>query len=140
MSDANPWIYQNRQFTDDDIGDAFGFVYLIRNRTTDKIYIGKKFFTKASRKTVKGKRKKIRVSSDWQDYYSSCKELQDDVNLTGKENFHREIIRLCYTRGECTYWEAHHQFAYQVLLQDTYNGWISCKVRKNARLCGPTTT
>lgn len=38
----NPWRYENKEFTEDDIGDAFGFVYLIKNKTDGRIYIGKK--------------------------------------------------------------------------------------------------
>ena len=30
----NPWIYEGRPFTSDDIGDYYGFVYRITNTTT----------------------------------------------------------------------------------------------------------
>lgn len=130
----NPWIYKHKEFEEADIDNAFGFVYLITNTVTNKIYVGKKFFTKASRKSVKGKKKKIRISSDWQTYYSSSDELKEDVAKHGGNNFKREILRLCRSRSECTYWEAHYQFEYRVLLEDTYNKWIQCKIRKNSTL------
>lgn len=130
----NPWIWDEKEFSESDIDNAFGFVYLIKNKTTGKIYVGKKFFTRAGRKTVKGRKKKIRVSSDWQTYYSSSDELKEDVAKMGAGNFERRILRLCHSRTECTYWEAHYQFEFRVLLEDTYNRWISCKIRKNGKL------
>ena len=35
----NPWIYEDRPFTSDDIGDYYGFVYRITNTTSGKSYI-----------------------------------------------------------------------------------------------------
>ena len=32
----NPWYYKGTAFTSDDIGDFFGYVYLITNKTTGK--------------------------------------------------------------------------------------------------------
>ena len=55
------WLYQGRVFTEEDIGDNYGFVYILENNLTNRKYIGKKFFTKAGSKTVKGKRKKVRA-------------------------------------------------------------------------------
>ena len=40
----NPWIYKGNPFTSDDIGDYYGFVYRITNTTTQKSYIGRKYF------------------------------------------------------------------------------------------------
>ena len=62
------WFYHNtiEQFKEEDIQDHYGFVYLITHIKTGRKYIGKKFFTKAKTKQVKGKKKKLRVSSDWQ--------------------------------------------------------------------------
>ena len=40
----NPWIYEGRPFTSDDIGDYYGFVYCITNTTTGQKYIGRKYF------------------------------------------------------------------------------------------------
>ena len=39
----NPWFYKDTPFTSDDIGDFFGYVYLITNKSTGKKYIGKKY-------------------------------------------------------------------------------------------------
>ena len=40
----NPWIYEGRPFTSDDIGDYYGFVYCITNTSTGRKYIGRKYF------------------------------------------------------------------------------------------------
>lgn len=135
------WTYNNIDFTEDLIGDNYGFVYEITNLTTKRKYIGKKFFYSAKTKQVKGKKKKIKVPSDWQTYYGSNTELQNDVILHGKENFTREILHLCKSKGECGYLEAKEQFVRGVMESDNYyNSWIMVRVRKshikgyNARL------
>ena len=38
------WEYNGQIFTEDMIGDNYGFVYEITNLGSDKKYIGKKFF------------------------------------------------------------------------------------------------
>jgi hypothetical protein len=114
------WIYQGQEFTE--AGDWYGFVYEITNITNNRKYIGMKFFTAASRKQVKGKIKKIRIESDWKTYYGSSKELQADIDAIGKENFHREILRLCEARGETKYWELKLQVLNNVLEERFANG------------------
>jgi hypothetical protein len=125
------WIYKDTEFTEQDIGENYGFVYIITHLTTGKKYIGKKFFYSVRTKVIKGKRKKTKVFSDWQSYYGSNSELQNDVQAHGKENFKREIIHLCKKKGECGYLEAKEQFDRCVLeSEDYYNAWIMVKVRK----------
>jgi hypothetical protein len=125
------WFHKQKEFTEDEIGDAYGYVYIITNLTNNRKYIGKKFFTKASYKTVKGKRKKIRKSSDWLSYYGSNKELQEDVKTLGENNFHREILHLCRSRSECSYRETFEIFSRGALLtEDWYNAWVTCKIHK----------
>lgn len=125
------WLYEGKEFTDPQ--DYVGFVYLIRNLKTGKEYIGKKLVTKAATKQVKGKKKKIRKPSDWMEYYGSNKKLQEDVQLLGPENFSRTILRLCKTKGECSYWEAKFQFDYRVLEfpEAFYNEQIMCRVHRS---------
>ena len=123
------WTYKNEPVTDEIIGDAYGFVYIITNETNGRRYVGRKYFTKAGYKTVKGKRKKIRVSSGWEDYYGSNKTLLEDVKNLGAENFSRQMIKLCRNRSECSYWETHFIFQYEALLSDRwYNEWVTCKI------------
>jgi hypothetical protein len=61
------WIYQGKEIlTEEDIPfeKAFGFVYVITQKSTGKKYIGRKILTNAAKKTVNGKKKKVRVQSD----------------------------------------------------------------------------
>jgi hypothetical protein len=135
------WTYNNLDFTEDLIGDNIGFVYEITNITNKRKYIGKKFFYFAKTKQVKGKKKKFKVPSDWQTYYGSNTELKNDVIMLGEENFSRQILHLCKSKGECGYLEAKEQFNRCVMeSEDYYNTWIMVRVRKshikdyNARL------
>ena len=135
------WQYNGVDFTEDLIGDNYGFVYQITNLTNGRKYIGKKFFYSSKTKQVKGKKKKIKVQSDWQTYYGSSAELVKDVLSLGNENFTREILHLCHSKGECGYLEAKEQFIRGVLeTDDYYNTSIMVRVRNshikdyNARL------
>ena len=126
------WNYNGTEFTEEMIGDNYGFVYLITNKLTGRKYIGKKFFYSSKTKVVKGKKKKIKVSSDWQTYYGSSAEVTKDVLQLGQENFSREIIYLCKSKGECGYLEAKEQFLKGALeCDDYYNTWIMVRVRKS---------
>ena len=113
----------------------YGFVYCITNRATGQKYIGKKFFW--SKKTLpitkKRKRRKITyVESDWQDYYGSSETVKLLVEQNGKENFHREILRLCRKKAEMSYYEAKRQFELDCLLypEQYYNEFIGCKINR----------
>ena len=135
------WQYDGKDFTEDLIGNNYGFVYQIKNLTNDRKYIGKKFFYSAKTKQVKGKKKKYKAPSDWQTYYGSSDTLKQDVLSLGHENFSREILHLCQSKGECGYLEAKEQFIRGVMeSEDYYNTWIMVRVRKshikeyNARL------
>lgn len=129
---AKPWLYDATEFTSEMIGDSYGFVYLITNEIDQKKYVGKKLFWSSKTKTVKKKKKRFKVESDWADYYGSNKELQEDVERLGADNFKREILRLCRSKGECSYYEAKLQFEKDVLTSDEYyNSWIMVKVHKN---------
>ena len=133
MDYKNPWKFKGTSVTDATAADCTGFVYLITNKATGRKYIGKKlfWFTKTKTKTIKGKKKKVRekISSDWKEYYGSNNELKADIEKLGTSKFKREVLYLCKTKGECTYYEAREQFLRDVLLTDSYyNGWIHCKV------------
>lgn len=128
------WYYENKPFEPDEefLKDFVGFVYQITERDTGKKYIGKKFFWSTRRlPPLKGKTRKrvVRKESDWQKYYGSSEELKQLVEQKGGDAYHREILRLCKTKGECSYYEAKAQFDYDVLLRDDYyNEFIGCKI------------
>jgi Putative endonuclease segE, GIY-YIG domain len=112
--------------------EIYGFVYLITCKKTNKQYIGKKFFWSSKTKTIKGKKKRSKVESDWKDYFGSNKVLIEDVKVNGKDNYTREILHLCKTKGECNYLEAYEQFTRKVLIgEDYYNEWIMVKVHRS---------
>lgn len=126
------WTYKDKDFTEADIGDNYGFVYVITNIQTGKKYVGKKFFYSMKTKVLKGKKKRLKVTSDWQTYYGSNKELQNHVTMLTESMFTREIIHLCKSKGECGYIEAKEQFDRGVLESDDYyNSWIMVRVRKS---------
>ena len=126
------WTYKEKQFDESMIGDSYGFVYLITNTVTNRKYIGKKLFYFTKTKQVKGKRKRVKTDSDWKDYYGSNEELKKDVKEFGSDNFKREILHLCKSKGECGYLEAKEQFVNCVMESDEYyNNWIMVRVRKS---------
>ena len=126
------WLYEGQPFDSDMIGDYVGFVYLITNLQNDKKYIGKKWLWSTKKlPPLKGKKRKRTVvkESDWKQYYGSSEEVKLLLEQLGKDNFKREILRLCKTKGECTYYEAKLQFDFDVLLRDDYyNEFIGCKI------------
>ena len=131
------WLYNN-ELIEELPDDCVGFVYLITNKASNRMYVGKKLskFAKTTYKMVKQKngikkRKKIRskIDSDWMEYYGSSIELNKDVESLGKDNFVREILFFCKSKAECSYIEAREHFARKVLESDDYyNGQISVRV------------
>ena len=131
------WLYNN-ELIEELPDDCVGFVYLITNKASNRMYVGKKLskFAKTTYKMVKQKngikkRKKIRskIDSDWMEYYGSSIELNKDLESLGKDNFVREILFFCKSKAECSYIEAREHFARKVLESDDYyNGQISVRV------------
>ena len=76
----NPWIYMERAFNSDDVGDYYGFVYNITNLTNQRQYIGRKYFW--SHRKPPGKKRRVKKESDWKKYYGSCPELKDCLLYT----------------------------------------------------------
>jgi hypothetical protein len=123
------WLLNGEEFSQ--IGDHVGFVYKITCLANNKAYIGKKLFHFTKTKQVKGKKKKYKVESDWKDYYGSNDLLLEHVELFGPKKFRREILRLCISKGEMTYFEAKFQFEFGVLESEKwYNGHIMARVHR----------
>lgn len=129
------WYYKDEEFTSEMIENYVGFVYLITDKSNNKKYVGKKLLTsKRKLPPLKGKtrRRTVVKETDWQKYYGSSEEVKLMVEEKGADNFHREILCLCNSKGELGYLEAKYQFEHDVLLRDDfYNGIIQCKVHRN---------
>jgi len=125
------WYYENKPF-DTTPEEYQGFVYLITELDTGKKYIGKKNFWRPKilpKNSKRNRRVRTRVESDWRDYFGSSKEVQLLVESKGRDNYKREILILCETKGNMSYYEAKLQFERDVLLSDDYyNEFIGCKI------------
>ena len=131
------WIYKNEP-VEQLPEDCVGFVYIITNIVSGRMYVGKKLarfkttrYKMHTQKNGKKVRKKIRgaVASDWQEYYGSSDQLNRDVESIGRDQFRREILYYCRSKAECNYIEAREQFTRKVLESDQYyNGHIRVRV------------
>ena len=125
------WYYKDKEITElPDNCEAF--VYLITNLTNDMKYVGKKLAKfKTTKPPLKGRKNKRRGTkeSDWKTYWGSSDHLNNDVIELGEDNFRREILYFCPTRGVASYLEAREQFERRVLeTDDYYNGIINVRV------------
>jgi hypothetical protein len=117
---SNPWYYEEKPFESDNIGDNYGFVYLIINKINHKKYIGRKYFWQF--RTPRGKKRKVKSESDWKNYYGSCPELKEDIDKLGRENFSRTILSLHKTKGKTNFGETSQLFKNDVLTESLDNG------------------
>lgn len=127
------WRYMGKDVTDIsqlNKPNLMGFVYEITTES-GKFYIGKKNVY-STRKKKLGKKelalltdkrlKKYKVvvqESDWKTYIGSNKELLADIK-NGEKIKSREILHVCATLKELTYFETKHLFCNDVLLSDNY--------------------
>ena len=125
------WLYEGKEVDELPKG-CEAFVYLITNNTNGMMYVGKKLAKfKVTKPPLKGKKNKRRstIVSDWQEYWGSSDRLKADVELLGVENFTREILYFCPSRGIASYLEAREQFERRVLETDNYyNGIINVRI------------
>jgi len=88
-----------------------GFIYKITSLSTGHFYIGRKqlwsFTTKPPLKGQKRRRKFIK-ESDWETYTGSSVELNEMIAKHGLNNFTFEILRICTTKSEMSYYEVFH--------------------------------
>lgn len=129
------WLYNNTEFTSEDINNYVGFVYIITDLNNSKKYIGKKtLVSRRKLRPLKGQtRRRTKISeSNWQSYYGSSEEVNRILEEHGPDRFKREILHLCTSKGEMAYLELKEQMEREVLLNDDYyNGIIQVKIHRN---------
>lgn len=114
--------------------EAVGFVYKITNTVTGRFYIGRKNLY-SERKTKISNREKTQTKtrktfkrvvkeSNWKTYYGSCAELTEEIALTDKKFYKREILEVCCSKKYLGYCELAHQIKNDVLTANSYNGNI----------------
>ena len=125
------WLYNNETL-EETPEEYQGFVYQITEIDTGKKYIGKKnFWRRKTLPVTKTRKRRVhsRAESDWREYFGSSTKLCELVEERSTKHFRREILRLCKTKGEMSYYEAKLQFEKDVLLSDEYfNEFIGCKI------------
>ena len=105
---------------------AVGFIYIL-TFSDGKRYIGRKSLYSVRKKPlgkkalaqIKDKRLKkyeiIKKESDWNKYYSSNKTIKEKMKSGDLEIESREIIKVCFTEKQMTYFETQALFCYGVL-------------------------
>jgi len=126
------WIYKGEVFNDSKIPEgAVGFIYEMEAIIDGKAvrYVGKKNFYSTTKKkfgvkalaNMEDKRAKkytIQVKTNYQNYYSSNKVLQD-AHKAGVP-IKRFMVRICFSKTELTYHETKFQFVREVLEKEEY--------------------
>ena len=126
------WIYKGEVFNDSKIPEgALGFIYEMEAIIDGKAvrYVGKKNFYSTTKKkfgvkaiaNMEDKRAKkytIQVKTNYQNYYSSNKVLQD-AHKAGVI-IKRFMVRICFSKTELTYHETKFQFVREVLEKEEY--------------------
>lgn len=125
------WLHNGIEFTDEMIQDYLGFVYIITDTVTNRKYVGQKLFWSPKVRSIKGKKKKLKVISDYKEYYGSNAELQEDVKKNGAERYRREILYLCKSKGNMNYLELREQIDRRVMETDEYyNSYVGGRINK----------
>ena len=116
----NPWIYEGKPFTSNDIGDFFGFVYVITNLQSGRKYIGRKYFWQ--KRKPRGGGRRVTSESNWKKYYGSSGELKQDINNCGHSSLKRTILSLHSTGGKTNFEETRQLFLNDVLTESLTDG------------------
>lgn len=121
------WIYQNQNLVELPPG-IVGFVYRITNLSNGRMYIGRKYISTTKRKALTKKQKAagrirkdvIKTESNWATYTGSNKNLNNDIDVLGKDLFKFEILYFGKTKGVVNYIEEtlHHKL--NVILDSSY--------------------
>jgi hypothetical protein len=124
------WTYNNTELKQEDIPEyAIGFIYRITYIPDDTWYIGRKNLKKTSYKTIKGKKKKVLVDSDWMIYNSSSDQLKDMLKEYEEDKFKKEILLFTESASQTLYAEECLLYRTNAILDDKcLNNNIRAKV------------
>ena len=126
------WLYEGEVFSDNKIPEgAIGFIYGMEAIIDGKAvrYIGKKNFYSTTKKKLgvkalanmedkRARKYTIQVKTNYQNYFSSNKVLQD-AQKNGVP-IKRFMVRICFSKTELTYHETKYQFVREVLEKEEY--------------------
>ena len=135
------WLYKDQSGSTKELKtledfppDTFGFVYKITNICDGRFYIGRKvLYNNVSKILTKKeiaewdkpgrvpKKRKIQKESDWETYWGSSKLIRQDLKDLGEDCFTREILTLCKSKKQLSYYEVYWQMHYRVLQIESYN-------------------
>lgn len=129
---TNKWIYKNKVFESEDINGAHGFIYLIKEKSSGRYYIGQKHFWTRKVRSINKKKKKVKVESDWKHYYSSSNYINENVKNETQE-YERMILALVDSDGMLNYIEAKLQMDLRVIEHSDIfiNGYIGGRMSTN---------
>ena len=129
------WIYNNTELIIAP-DNAFGFIYKITCNTSGKMYIGKKQFIsvcnvplnkkdilihkEGNKRGRVPKKKQVIKPSNWLKYWGSNTDLLSYIKEQGKENFTREILKICNHKKQLTYYENKYLYSLGVLENELY--------------------
>lgn len=133
MSYDNPWMFKGEIFDSEHINGAHGFVYLIEEKSTGRMYIGQKHLWTTKTRMVDKKKKKIKCESDWKAYYSSSSYIMNTVKENGGCDFNRYIIALCSSDGVLNYTELKLQILSNSFedIDRFINGFVGGKISRS---------
>ena len=137
----NKWLYFDplgvtREFNsiEDFPEGAVGFIYKVTNIINNKFYIGRKVLFNNTNKALTKKeiaewdkpgrvprKRKVVKESDWLSYHGSNQLLNQERKEFGDNIFTREILQLCFSKKQLTYYEVYWQMHYKALHIDSYN-------------------
>lgn len=130
------WFYNGKRISEisDFPENAVGFVYRITNLKDGRFYIGKKILhnnlTKPLSKKAQAewdkpgrvpKKVKVRKESNWLDYCGSSAPLKEDIKSFGVDNFCKEVLEVCESKKQLSYYEVYYQMKYDCLGVESYN-------------------
>lgn len=112
--DISPWLFGGQPYDPSNAQNWSGFIYLLTHIPTGKMYVGKKSFW-SKRKLTKTAKRRTKIESDWQWYWSSSDLVKEMIKTGDKSEWRREILILCSLDRDVGYCEVREQWRRDVL-------------------------